>query len=214
LSYAIDVARASGLKGLARVREARVTALVRERVRLEEELGAADPRLQDIDRRIATGRNLAARLRREADRASTPRLAVDPDAWSVHGRVWTTDLKPAKDVTIALSDDRDTRIADAGTIQTDQSGYFKLVWKVAPPTRGARSAEAPRATAVRIEVSDRKGQRLHRDVRTLVPQPGTVVYRELFLPSGPEPGPRPEPDQRQKEQAGRRSARSKKSVGS
>jgi hypothetical protein len=172
-----DALRAAGLRGQLGVAEAQKTALEREQGRLARKLGADDPRVKALARRLQDHEAHLRDLGVEVARAETVTPTVAADEWALHGHVRRADLSPAPDLTVSLVDAQGQSLRALGYACTDARGYFRLVAKVAQPEAGAIST-GPSAYA---RVTDASRNELYRAKEALAASPGAVEYREIVL---------------------------------
>ena len=137
---AADDARAALLQSLGALRSARGNALARERARLADKHGDADPRVAELDLRIAGNAGLVRDVTVETDHARTSIPVVDASAWAVHGYVRDASLAGVKGVNVALYDAAGRWLSQYGYNCTDERGHFQLVVKL-PATTPTRSAD-------------------------------------------------------------------------
>jgi hypothetical protein len=172
-----DALRAAGLRGRLGVAEAQKASLEREQGRLARKLGADDPRVEALARRLqdhdAHMRDLAVEVSRAE--AVTPRVAADE--WALHGHVRRSDLDPAPDVTVSLVDAQGQWLRALGFACTDARGYFRVVARVQRSEAGVVSTTPP--AFVRVTDADRR--ELFRAKEALTVSAGAVVYREIVL---------------------------------
>ncbi len=173
---------------------ARQAGLERERLRFTEVLGRDDPRVKDLDQRLAPGTARLRALKVEIARAGAV-VPVAATEWVLHGYVWSADGGPVPDLTPALVDAKGQWLRELGFAGTDGRGYFLL---------RAAAADVPEAY---VQVTDRKRAQVHRGDEAVAVGPGRVEYREITLggdrtpgavppedtaPGGGEPAPDPE----------------------
>ncbi len=121
-----DAARATALKELQGLRNAKTAGYQRELERLRTKLGDRDPRVSDLERKVQTNERIVMNLGAEAQRAGTPPVVAAPGTWVCHGRVLDQSLHGESHVTVELI--REQGAGDKGltSARTDGTGYFKI----------------------------------------------------------------------------------------
>jgi hypothetical protein len=167
-----DLVRASGLRGLWRIRAAKIIGLMREHVRLGAKLGRDHPRVVALAEKIGVERMLVQRLALEARRATTELPARDERAWLLHGLVHDEDLVPAPHLSIALYDQDGSWIAPLGYSATNRYGNFKLE---------CLDLDRYAGQSLYVRVLDEVGTHLWIDKNPVVPKLGDEKYRDIVL---------------------------------
>ncbi len=199
-----DPARLAGLQTLQRVRAVKDTSLAREQERLGKKYGGQHPRVQAIAAKREANREFQRDLEVAVQRARTPAVTPDPNAWTLHGYVRDSALNGIQNLKVALYDERKRWVEEFGHACTDANGYFRLT-----PSAGAapQAEEAPgvedvqeklsRAAAGKpagrfyIHVTNADDVTLHIDDEPVTPKLGEVVYREIILGGDVETCPPP-----------------------
>jgi hypothetical protein len=121
-----DEARAASFEGLTAIRAAKIAAMQREKTRLSSKLGADDPRVAEMDARIADNAGLVRDIAVETDQARLTVPVVDANTWAVHGYVRDPALTGVKGVNVALYDATGKWLSQYGYNCTDEKGHFVL----------------------------------------------------------------------------------------
>jgi hypothetical protein len=169
-----DALRASRLDGLTAMRGVKENRLKREQARLAAKLGAAHPRVTEIEQQLALNAIMIRDLKLESARAHTEAPQVDENTWLLHGFVRNKELKGVPNLTVALFNPNGERIDELGHGCTDANGYFRLT-----------SKNANNAGQAQIRVLSKEGAVLFADKNPVQPQAGSIDYREIIL-SGEE----------------------------
>lgn len=199
-----DPARLAGLQTLQRVRAVKDTSLAREQGRLAKKYGGQHPRVQAIAAKREANRALQRDLEVAVQRAQTPAVTPDPNAWTLHGYVRDAAFHGIHHVEVALYDDKKRWIEELGYACTDANGYFRLTTTAgaAPQAEEApgvedvqeklsRAAAGKPAGRFYIHVTNADDITLHIDEEPVTPKLGEVVYREIILAGDVEACPPP-----------------------
>lgn len=186
---AMDTARAAGLAGLLKVHVAKSTGQARELVRLRDKFGNDHPRVVALEQKITTHGLRTRQMGAETERASTPVVQPDADAWILHGRVRDQHLVGLSQVAVALFDESGGKRLVAGA--TEDTGYFKLTVPMATWERfvkalgdKGRAKKDPGELFVYLHVLGGKRAKDQADSRALQPSGGHVDYLEVVLSAG------------------------------
>ena len=167
-----DEERAATLERLQFVRQAKTTSLTTEQARLTTKYGADHPRVQALQSRVATNEGLLSNLVAETGRARTEVPTVDERTWVLHGYVRDQNGTAAPNVTVALFDQKGSRLDKLGYACTNGEGYFRVV---------ARDSKNIGANPAYIRALNNQGATLYADSKALAPELGGVDYREITL---------------------------------
>jgi hypothetical protein len=197
----VDALRATGLKGLEGLTQARQAGLKREHARLSPKLGTEHPRVKALAVRMEDGVSRLRDLKVDIARAETVAPRAGAAEWVLHGYVWRKDLSPAPDLTVSLVDAQGQWIRALGFACTDARGYFKLVASIGGADPAGKAALPPNLQA-HIRITDSNRLQLYRGEEAVPVSPGVVEYREIILeaaaaagcvaPEEDVPGPAPE----------------------
>src|SRR5690606_3528723 len=152
-----DTARTEGLMLLRRMQSAKTGALEREYRRLRSKLGASHPRVVEVAARIQANGMFIRDLDLAIVRSQTEAPAADPEGWIVHGLVLSEKLRGVPNLTVALFDERGTRIEEMGTSITDAKGAFKL--RYVRPTLRTTEGQAQPTDETRLAADLKMAQR-------------------------------------------------------
>ena len=178
-----DTLRADRLDGLTAMRAVKDKRLWREQARLAQKLGPTHPHVNEIVGRLTVNATMMRDLKLESARARTGIPQVDKDTWVLHGYVRDKNLNGVSNLTVALYDQSGGRLKGAGHGCTDVNGYFRIA-----------SKNVSAASPAYIRVLSKEGSFLYADKNALLPELGSIDYREIIL-SGEEAVcvPPPEP---------------------
>jgi hypothetical protein len=191
----VDALRATGLRGLGVITQARQAGLEREHARLLRVMGAEHPRARALAFRIEEGVSRLRDIQVEIARAEMVAPKAGAAEWVLHGHVRWKDLSPAPGLTVALVDAQGQWVRTPGFACTDAAGYFLL-----RGTRGtakasgreAASAAPKQESSVYLQITNREGILLYADPQSVPLTLGRVDYREIIL-DGETCAPPPEP---------------------
>jgi beta-lactam-binding protein with PASTA domain len=170
----LDLDRASAYAGLATLRTAKDSALVREEKMLARKYGDQHPRVAAVGERRAANAIFQRDLAVAHTLAATPPPPADAEAYTFHGHVRDRERKPQPQLTVALYNANGEWIAELGHGCTDENGYFIL--------GGGRVQSADNSQgAATIRVYDMEQKLVHTEAEQLQIAAGKIDYREIIL---------------------------------
>jgi hypothetical protein len=170
-----DAGSSQTILNLKMVHHARLSQLQRTAATLKKQFGPDDPSVKAAEAALKVGSAKVARISVVHQQLDTP----TPQAaagWALHGRVYSSDLKPHAKYTVFLVDSQKTYQEAYGFAYTDDTGYF--LFNVA----GAK-ATAP----LFLAMTNTKGEPVYLSATPFQPTPGSVTYQNITLPSGAQP---------------------------
>lgn len=111
---------------LSLVHQARTTQLSRTAAALKARYGPKDPQVKTAEAAVTASTTTAGRIAIVHQQLATPAPQVPSTGWAVYGRVFSSDSKPAPNLTVFLVDAQKAFYAAAGFTYTDATGYFLL----------------------------------------------------------------------------------------
>jgi protocatechuate 3,4-dioxygenase beta subunit len=185
-----DVQRAEHLKNFQTTRAAKANLYEREHARLTLKYGADHPRVSALSNKISVNRGILNEVEQERVRAAVPVPDAGAQDFITHGFVRDENGIPMRNATVAFYDRNGRAVSRLGYACTNNDGYFKIT---------AKDLGSSVYDRVYLGVS-LNGARIYNDPRTITPQPGAVIYREIRLKAGgavcppPDDWDEPEPD--------------------
>jgi len=177
-----DAGSSQTILNLKMVHNARLSQLKRTAETLKKQYGPDDPSVKAAEAAVKVGSIKVARISVVHQELDTPTPQVAPDGWALHGRVYSSDLKPHAKYTVFLVDGQKTYQEAYGFAYTDDTGYF--LCKVA----GAKGKDPAQSTApLFIAMTNTKGEPVYLGTTPFQPTPGSVTYQNITLPSGAQP---------------------------
>jgi hypothetical protein len=174
-----DAGSSQTILNLKMVHHARLSQLQRTAATLKKQLGPDDPSVKAAEAAVKVGSAKVARISVVHQELDTPVPQVAPDGWALHGRAYSTDLKPHAKYTVFLVDDQKTYQEAYGFAYTDDTGYF--LFNVA----GAKGKDPAQATApLFLAMTNTKGEPVHLSTTPFQPTPGSATYQNVTLSSG------------------------------
>jgi hypothetical protein len=119
-----DTGSAQTILNLKMVHNARLSQLKRIADTLKKQLGPNDPSVRAAEAAVNVGSAKVARISVVHQELDTPSPQVAADGWALHGRVYSSDLKPLARYTVFLVDSQKTYQEAYGFAYTDDTGYF------------------------------------------------------------------------------------------
>jgi hypothetical protein len=180
-----DDARIDGLDALVLVRTAKLAMLDRDQQRLAQIIPADDPRLVSMAARIAAAGYLTAQASDEASRSRVEIPGADPNAWTLNGRVVSSDKTRLRGLAVMLATTSGAVIAGVDRVFVNEGGGFTI--KLALPAGGHRQRRTPPANTAQetqsqvIVVLQEAAGPVWRDLQPLTPTADTVAYVEVDL---------------------------------
>ena len=188
-----DKDAAERLQHLQWVHEARAARLSRTAAELKAEHGGDDPAVKRAEADAAAARSAGARLSAARQQMATAEPDVAPDGWALHGRVFSTDMKPVRGFSVFVVNAAKAYQDKYGFAYTDESGYFLLNY--AGPAEPSKTTPPGKDTApgeLFVAVGDLQGRPVFLDTTTpFTPVPGAAVYQNIFLSRVDPLGQRP-----------------------
>ena len=177
-----DAGSSQTILNLKMVHNARLSQLKRTAETLKKQYGPDDPSVKAAEAAVKVGSVKVARISVVHQELDTPTPQVAPDGWALHGRVYSSDLKPHAKYTVFLVDGQKTYQEAYGFAYTDDTGYF--LCNVA----GAKGKDPAQSTApLFIAMTNTKGEPVYLGTTPFQPTPGSVTYQNITLPSGAQP---------------------------
>lgn len=171
-----DAGSAETILNLKMVHNARLSQLKRTADTLKKQLGADDPSVKAAEAAVKVGSAKVARISVVHQELDTPPPQVAADGWALHGRVYSSDLKPLAKYTVFLVDKQKTYQEAYGFAYTDDTGYF-------PFNVAGANVTAP----LFLAMTNTKGEPVYLSANPFQPAPGSVTYQNITLPSGAQP---------------------------
>jgi hypothetical protein len=162
------------------VHQARLSQLKRTADALKKQLGPDDPTVQEAEAAVKIGSAKIARISVVHQELDTPPPQVAADGWALHGRVYSSDLKPHAKFTVFLVDSQKTYQEAFGFAYTDDTGYF---------TFNVAGAQTRTMTTppLFLAMTNTKGEPIFLSAMPFQPAPGSVTYQNIILSSGAHP---------------------------
>lgn len=179
---AADTGSAQTLLNLRMVHQARLSQLKRTADALKKQYGADDPGVKAAESAVNVGAAKVARISAAHQELNTTAPQAAADGWVLHGRVYSSDLKPHAKYTVFLVDGQKTYQEDYGFTYTDDTGYFLFNIAAAQDT-GAAQATPP----LFIAMTNTKGEPIYLGTTPFQPAPGSVTYQNITIPTGTQP---------------------------
>ena len=181
LSYIDDAADKLDEQRLAGLQEEKNTQLIKDEVlqremkRLEAKHGKDHPEVQAAESRVMYNKEMFVSLDKEIEKASIKTEKLPSNGWRVHGRVFDSETKAVKGVTVFLSDQNKRWIEIFGNSCTTELGYYALTAdeKIIDKNQTGQS--------LFISVSDKNKKILYTSTEALVPAKGIIIYRDIYL---------------------------------
>jgi len=171
-----DAGSSQTLLNLKMVHHARLSQLKRTADTLKKQLGPDDPSVKAAEAAVKVVSAKVARISVVHQQLDTPTPQVAANGWALHGRVYSSDLKPHTKYTVFLVDSQKTYQEAYGFAYTDDTGYF--LFNVA----GAKDT-AP----LFLAMTNTKGEPVYLSTTPFQPALGSVTYQNITLPSGAQP---------------------------
>ena len=171
-----DAGSSQTILNLKMVHHARLSQLKRTAATLKKQLGPDDPSVKAAEAAVKVGSAKVARISVVHQQLDTPPPQVAADGWALHGRVYSSDLKPHAKYTVFLVDSQKTYQEAYGFAYTDDTGYF--LFNVA----GAKDTPP-----LFLAMTNTKGEPVYLSTTPFQPTPGSVTYQNITLPSGVQP---------------------------
>jgi hypothetical protein len=176
-----DDTAAERVQHLQWVHQARASQLARAAIELKAAFGADDPRVKDAEAALSAAKAASTNLAVAHQQMTTPEPDVAPDGWALHGRVFTTDRKPVRGVTVFLVDAVKARQDAYGFAYTDDTGYFLLKYGGGGEASTSRAAKDTRVTDLFVAVDDINGRHVPLESIPFKPVKGAAVYQNIVL---------------------------------
>lgn len=181
LNYIDDAADKLDEQRLAGLQEEKNTQLIKDAVlqremqRLEAKHGKDHPEVQAAESRVMYNREMFASLDKEIEKASIKTEKLPTNGWRVHGRVFDSETKAVKGVTVFLSDQNKRWIEIFGNSCTTEVGYYALTAdeKIIDKNQTGQS--------LFLSVSDKNKKILYTSTEALIPAKGIIIYRDIYL---------------------------------
>ena len=171
-----DTGSAQTLLNLKMAHNARLTQLKRTADALKKQLGPDDPSVKAAEAAVQAGSAKVAGISAVHQELDTPPPQVAPDGWALHGRVYSSDLKPHTKYTVFLVDSQKTYQEAYGFTYTDNTGYFLF------NVSGAKTTPP-----LFLAMTNTKGEPIYLSTTPFQPAAGSVTYQNITLASGAHP---------------------------
>ncbi|HTC76412.1 MAG TPA: hypothetical protein VK684_12605 [Edaphobacter sp.] len=171
-----DAGSSQTVLNLQMVHHARLSQLKRNADALKKQLGSDDPTVKEAEAAVKVGSAKIARISVVHQELDTPTPQVAADGWTLHGRVYSSDLKPHAKFTVFFVDTQKTYQEAFGFTYTDNTGYF--LFNVA----GAKTTPP-----LFLAMTNTKGEPIYLSATPFQPAPSSVTYQNITLPSGAQP---------------------------
>jgi len=193
VASAADAQVAAAVSGLGLVQKARLSnqnrALTLATATYGKDSAQATAAAQTVKATTAAGQRLAV----AAQQLDTPAPTVAAAGWALHGRVYSSDLKPQAGHVVFLVDAQKNYLGEYGFAYTDETGYFLLSYSgAAGAVQGAAAAPATGAPAAApaqlfLEIADTNANPVLLSQTPFVPVVGSARYQAVTLPAGGRP---------------------------
>jgi hypothetical protein len=175
-----DAGSSQTILNLQMVHHARLSQLKRTADALKKQLGPDDPTVKEAEAAVEVGSAKIARISVVHQELDTPPPQVAADGWALHGRVYSSDLKPHAKFTVFLVDSQKTYQETFGFAYTDNTGYF--LFNIAGARTGTQTTPP-----LFLAMTNTKGEPIFLSATSFQPAPGSVTYQNITLPSGAQP---------------------------
>jgi hypothetical protein len=202
-----DTGSAQTLLNLKMAHNARLTQLKRTADTLKKQLGPDDPSVKAAEAAVQAGSAKVAGISAVHQELDTPPPQVAADGWALHGRVYSSDLKPHAKYTVFLVDSQKTYQEAYGFTYTDNTGYF--LFNVSGAKTAAQTG-AKTTPPLFLAMTNTKGEPIYLSPTPFQPAAASVTYQNITLASGAHPLGDPPPAIRDIALPGRKSKPSTK----
>lgn len=175
-----DAGSSQTVLNLQMVHHARLSQLKRTADALKKQLGPDDPSVREAEAAVKVGSAKIARIAVVHQELDTPAPQVATDGWALHGRVYSSDLKPHAKFTVFFVDSQKTYQEVFGFAYTDNTGYF--LFNVAGAETGTKTTPP-----LFLAMTNTKGEPIFLSATPFQPAAGSVTYQNITLPSGAQP---------------------------
>lgn len=170
----LDDQRLEELKKFQGMQSIKDEVLKKEKTRLEKKLGTKHPRVQTIESKLSFNKGMFAGLEKEIDKASIKQEPFDSTSWRVNGRVFDSDKKPVKSVTVYLSDTNKNWIKELGSACTDEKGYYSI-------TLNQEEVKQFEKQPLYLTLSDKNKKTIYSDKNPLTAKAGLIDVKDIYL---------------------------------
>lgn len=177
-----DTGSSQTILNLKMVHQARLSQLKRTAETLKKQYGSDDPNVKAAESAVKVGAAKVVRISAAYQELDTPAPQVAADGWVLHGRVYSSDLKPHAKYTVFLVDSQKNYQQPYGFAYTDDTGYF--LFNVAA---GTGDAPTQPAAPLFIAMTNTKGEPVYLGTTPFQPAPGSVTYQSITLTAGTQP---------------------------
>ena len=174
---AADAGSSQTVLNLRMAHNARLSQLKRTAVALKKQLGPDDPSVKAAEAAVETGSAKVARISVVHQELDTPAPQVAADGFVLHGRLFSSELKPHAKYTAFLVDSQKVWQEAFGFSYTDNTGYFQL------NVAGAKTTTQP----LFLAMTNTKGEPIFLSETPFQPALGKAIYQNITLPSGAHP---------------------------
>lgn len=180
-----DKSAAQRVQDLQWIHQARASHLSRTAAGLKAQYGADDPGVKAAEAAVAAANLAAARVAMVHRQTATPEPEVAQGGWTLHGRVFDTELKSVSGFTVFLVDAAKAYQQAYGFAYTDDTGYFLLNYAGSDATSRDKSPAATQAKAeLFVEIADRRARPVYLSTTAFQPVLGSATYQNIILPAG------------------------------
>lgn len=170
----LDQQRLAGLKEQQNTQLIKDEVLQREANRLEAKHGKDHPQVVAAQNRAVYNRQMHVGLDKEIEKASIKTDPLPANAWRVHGRVFESESKPVKGVTVFLSDANGRWAEVLGSSCTNELGYYSL-------TVDEKLIDKYEKQPLVLTVSDKNKNVIYTAKEPLFMSRGLIVYKDIYL---------------------------------
>jgi hypothetical protein len=175
----VDARKATALRALGLMQQARASQLNRAAARATAQHGASSSQAASAKAAVAAANLAAASYAVAHQEATTPAPKVAAAGWALHGRVYDSNLAPLAQYSVYLADAHNTFLKPYGVAYTDATGYFLLSYDgVGAPTP---------APALYLQVADPNAMPVFASAKPFQPTLGAATYQVVKLPPGAPP---------------------------
>jgi dipeptidyl aminopeptidase/acylaminoacyl peptidase len=171
-----DTGSADTILNLKMAHNARLSQLKRTADTLKKQLGPDDPSVKAAEAAVQVGSAKVASISVVHQELDTPTPQVAADGWALHGRVYSSDLKPLAKYTVFLVDIQKIYQEVYGFSYTDNTGYFLF------NVSGAKTTPP-----LFLAMTNAKGEPVYLSTTPFQPAPASMTYQVITLPSGTQP---------------------------
>lgn len=165
---------------LAALQEEQHTQLIKDEIlqreikRLEAKHGQSHPAVLAARTRVMYNRDMFVSLDKEIEKASIKTEPLPAQAWRVHGRVFESQSKAVKGVTVFLSDANGRWVEVLGSFCTTELGYYSL-------TVEEKLIDKFEKQPLVLTVSDKNKKVIYAAREPFFISRGLIIYKDIYL---------------------------------